>query len=143
MDIERDKEVVDEAISQCKMFIDNGASINVITGFDDGDIQFHQYDMSSIETIIDKLEEYRFYAKYLEMSDFSKEESSMNYYNDMKKYKDEINKYKEESDRNRLIALKMAGELCRLDTANEYNTWNNDPVEVFLHFCKQMDNVEG
>ena len=121
-----------EAIKKCEMFIRNGSTIQLIDKDDDGCLQFHSYSTESIEVLLDKFKEDELFINMLKKSDASKEQSSMNYYCEMKMYKDEMNKY-------RKIALLMAEAICRLDTANEYNSWENDPNQVFIYFLKEYN----
>lgn len=123
---------LEEAIKKCEMFIRNGSTIQLIDKDDDGCLQFHSYSTESIEVLLDKFKEDELFINMLKKSDASKEQSSMNYYCEMKMYKDEMNKY-------RKIALLMAEAICRLDTANEYNSWENDPNQVFIHFLKEYN----
>lgn len=123
---------LEEAIEKCEMFIRNGSTIQLIDKDDDGCLQFHSYSTEPIEVLLDKFKEDELFINMLKKSDASKEQSSMNYYCEMKMYKDEMNKY-------RKIALSMAEVICRLDTANEYNSWENDPNQVFIHFLKEYN----
>ena len=123
---------LEEAIEKCEMFIRNGSTIQLIDKDDDGCLQFHSYSTESIEVLLDKFKEDELFINMLKKSDASKEQSSMNYYCEMKMYKDEMNKY-------RKIALLMAEAICRLDTANEYNSWENDPNQVFIYFLKEYN----
>lgn len=123
---------LEEAIKKCEMFIRNGSTIQLIDKDDDGCLQFHSYSTESIEVLLDKFKEDELFINMLKKSDASKEQSSMNYYCEMKMYKDEMNKY-------RKIALLMAEVICRLDIANEYNSWENDPNQVFIHFLKEYN----
>lgn len=82
---------LEEAINKCDMFVRNGASIQVMEGdMCMGGITFHQYDTSSIEYLLDKVKQDQVLFKSLHNSDYSKEESSMMYYNAMREYKDKF-----------------------------------------------------
>lgn len=120
-----------EAIKKCEMFIRSGSTIQLIDQ-DDGHLQLHSYSTEPIEVLLDKFKEDELLISMLKKSDASKEQSSMNYYCEMKMYKDEMNKY-------RKIALLMAEAICRLDIANEYNSWENDPNQVFIYFLKEYN----
>ena len=123
---------LEEAVKKCEMFIRNGSTIQLIDKDDDGCLQFHSYSTEPIEVLLDKFKEDELLISMLKKSDASKEQSSMDYYCEMKMYKDEMNKY-------RKIALSMAEVICRLDTANEYNSWENDPNQVFIYFLKEYN----
>ena len=91
------EEKLKQAIDTCDMFVKNNASIQVISSDVSyniggvGGITFHQYDTSSIEYLLDKVKDDQMILKHLQKSDYSKEKSSMTYYNAMKEYKDKFN----------------------------------------------------
>ena len=74
---------LDDAIKQCDEFIKSGATIQVIKNDREyGGITFSSYDTSSIEYIVDTVKRDRSLVDKLKKSDASKEQSSMDYYNE-------------------------------------------------------------
>lgn len=86
-------EELEQAIKKCESYIRNNASITLTREVDDG-IRFEQYNTSAIETVLYSLLELMQTKKLIMNSDRSKEISSMNYYNEMRVWKDRAKHYK-------------------------------------------------
>lgn len=91
---EKDKQDIEEAMEKCKHYISKNATINVIEDSFNS-ITFNTHDMAAVATLVAAMKKILFYLPFLEHSDASKEQSSMDYYNQMKYWQDKAIQYRD------------------------------------------------
>ena len=81
------EENIKKSITECEHYLKSNARIQYIEPYKDSVVSKSD-NMTHIEVVTNALKEALYIINTLNKSDFSKEKSSMMYYNDMKKYRD-------------------------------------------------------